>query len=57
MDPDPLITALAAAIDLPIDPQHRPAIATNLIRLLAQSKIVMSVPIPPETEPAPIFRP
>ncbi len=56
-DPDHILTALAAAIALPIDPAHLAGVATNVRRLLAQAEIVMSVALPPETEPAPIFRP
>jgi hypothetical protein len=56
-DLDQLITGLAAGITLPINSAHREGVATNLRRLLAQAEIVMAVPLPPGTEPAPIFRP
>jgi hypothetical protein len=56
-DLDRLITGLAAATGLPLDPAHRPGVAANVARLLAQADIVMAVPLPPDTEPAPIFRP
>jgi hypothetical protein len=52
-----LVTALAAAIGLPLNPAHREGVALNLARLLTQGDIVLSVPLPPDTEPAPIFRP
>jgi hypothetical protein len=56
-DLDHLITGLAAATGLPLDPAHRAGVAANFARLLAQANIVMAVPLPPGTEPAPIFRP
>jgi hypothetical protein len=56
-DLDHLITSLAASMALPLDPAHRAGVAANLRRLLAQAELVMSVPLPPGTEPAPIFRP
>jgi len=55
-DLDRLVTGLAAAIGLPIDPAHRPGVVANFGRLLAQGDIVMGVDVLPETEPAPIFR-
>jgi hypothetical protein len=54
---DHLITGLAAATTLPLDSAHRPGVAANLRRLLAQAAIVMDAALPPDTEPAPIFRP
>jgi len=57
MSDDDLVTTLAAAIALPLDPAHREGVALNFGRLLAQAEIVMGVALPPETEPAPIFRP
>jgi hypothetical protein len=54
---DRLITGLAALVALPLDPAHREAVSTNFRQLLAQAEIVMRVVLPPETEPAPIFRP
>jgi len=56
-DLDPLITSLTAAMALPLDPAHRTGVTANLRRLLDQADIVMAAPVPPETEPAPIFRP
>jgi hypothetical protein len=56
-DLDHLITSLSTAVGLPIDPAHRSGVADNLGRLLAQAELVMSVPLPPGMEPAPIFRP
>jgi hypothetical protein len=56
-DLDHLINGLSAVVAVPLDPAHRPGVAANLSRLLAQADIVMSVPVPPDTEPAPIFRP
>jgi hypothetical protein len=56
-DLDLLITGLAAAIGLALDPAHRGGVAVNFGRLLAQADIVMAVPLPLDTEPAPVFRP
>ncbi len=54
---DRLVTGLAMAMALPLDPAHREGVCTNFRRFLDQADIVMSIAIPPETEPAPIFRP
>jgi hypothetical protein len=56
-DLDFLTTGLAAAIGLALDPAHRVGVAANFGRLLAQADIVMAVPLPLDTEPAPVFRP
>jgi hypothetical protein len=50
------VDAAAAAIDLPIAPEHRPGVILNLERLAAMAQLVMAFPLANETAPAPIFR-
>jgi hypothetical protein len=49
--------AAAAALALPIAPEHRPGVVANLERLAAMAALVMEFPLPDETEAAPVFRP
>ena len=57
--PDPIIAALvdaqAAAIGLPLDPEHRPGTIRNLEIIARMAQAVMSQPLPAQTEPAPVF--
>ncbi len=53
----PEIDHLALAVDLVIDPRHKHGVALNMERLLEQARLVMEVPLPNETEPAPVFVP
>ncbi len=56
-DPEGVVAALAQAAGLPIASGHVRGVAENLQRLMAQARIVMEVELPPEMEPAAIFRP
>jgi hypothetical protein len=47
----------AAALALPIAPEHRPGVLANLERLAALAALVMEFPLRDETEAAPVFRP
>lgn len=51
------VEALASVVDLNIPPQYLTGVAENLDRLLVQAKLVMEFELPPDAEPAPVFRP
>lgn len=53
----PLLDGLAAAVDLRLDPRHRPGVAEALERMLALGAIVAGAGTPDDTEPAPVFEP
>jgi hypothetical protein len=58
MTPDPLndfIDAAARALDLPIEPEWKPAIRANLEVTLRLAALVASFDLPDESEPAPVF--
>jgi len=50
------IDAAAAAIGLPIAPEHRAGVVLNLARLESMARLVMDFPLPEEVNPAPVFR-
>lgn len=49
--------AAAAALDLPLDPAHRPGVIAALEGLHAMSRLVLAVELPAELDPAPVYRP
>jgi hypothetical protein len=51
------IAAAAAAIDLPIAPEHMPGVLENFERLAGIAAQVDAFPLAPENEPAPVWRP
>lgn len=53
---EPTVVILAALIELEIPSQFAAGVAENLERLLQQAKLVMDLPVPLDTEPAPVFR-
>ncbi|MGX7744192.1 DUF4089 domain-containing protein [Rhodopseudomonas parapalustris] len=53
---DSYIDAVAAALDLPIDPAWKPAVRANLEVSLKLGRLVDEFPLPDETEPASVFR-
>jgi hypothetical protein len=53
---DPLITASAQALDLPVDPAWHPAIRFNLDVTFRLAALVDDFPLPDDAEPAPVFR-
>jgi len=56
--PDPLddlIDSAARVLDLPIDPDWRPAVKTNLAVTLRLGQEVAAFKLPDEAEPAPVF--
>ena len=54
---DGLIDGAAAVLGLAIDPAHRPGVAANLALLSRHAAVALAVALPPEAEPAPLFRP
>lgn len=44
-------------INLPINPEHRPAVVVNFQRIAAIAQLVTEFPLPPEIEAAPVFQP
>lgn len=50
-----LVDAEAAAIGLLLSPEHRPGTVQNLELIATMAKLVMSFPLPPQIEPAPVF--
>jgi hypothetical protein len=56
--PDPLndfIDAAARALDLPVEPEWKPAIRANLEVTLRLAALVDGFDLPDEAEPAPVF--
>ncbi len=51
------VDAMSRLIGLPILPGHRAGVALNLARLMVQARLVQSVVLPEETEPASVFTP
>jgi hypothetical protein len=51
------VMRLARMAGLTIDPAHLPGVVRNLDILMAQAALLMSPPIDPIVEPAPVFRP
>lgn len=51
------VMRLARMAGLTIDPAHLPGVVRNLDILMAQAGLLMSPPIEPLVEPAPVFRP
>jgi hypothetical protein len=51
------IEALSQLTDLPIPSQYREGVAVQLTALLVQAELVLSLPLAPEVEPAPVFTP
>lgn len=51
------VDAMSRLIGLPILPEYRSGVALNLARLMAQARLVQSVALPEETEPASVFTP
>ncbi len=51
------VDAMSRLVGLPILPEHRAGVALNLARLMVQARLVQSVVLPEETEPASVFTP
>ncbi len=51
------VAAAAAAVDLPISAQHLAGVTGNLQRIAELAAPVLAVPLSPEDEAAPVWRP
>jgi hypothetical protein len=54
-DPDAYARAAAAAMGLPLLPEHRPGVAANLALAARLAALVEAVPLDPAEEAAPVF--
>ena len=52
---DDLIDAAARALDLPVEPEWKPAVKANLAVTLRHGQAVAEFKLPDEAEPAPVF--
>ncbi len=53
---DDFITAAAATLELPLEPDWREAVKANLAVTLKHAALVAEFPLPDEAEPAPIYK-
>jgi hypothetical protein len=53
---DDVITAAAAALALPLEPEWRAAVKANLEVTLTHARTVAEFPLPDAAEPAPVFK-
>lgn len=51
------VNAAAAALDLPVDPAHRPGVIANLRLAARMAALVEAKALTVHQEPAPVFRP
>lgn len=56
-DAEAFLDATAAAMNLQIAPEWRPAVLDNLLRSRQIAQAVLSFPLPDEIEPASVFKP
>ena len=56
-DAEAYLDAAAAALGLPIAPEHRPGVLANLERIAGMARLLAEFPLPAEIEPAPVYRP
>ena len=52
---DDLIDAAARVLDLPVEPDWKPAVKSNLAVTLRHGQHVAEFKLPDDTEPAPVF--
>ena len=57
LDAAAYVDAAAAALDIPIEPEHRAAVIENFSRAGAAAALLFGLPLPDDIEPAPVFRP
>jgi hypothetical protein len=55
-DADAYVDAASRALNLPLDPAHRPGVVANMQRIAHFAAIVMEPPLDEGYEPAPVFR-
>jgi 1-carboxybiuret hydrolase subunit AtzG-like len=53
---DAFIDAAVQALQLPLEPEWKPAVKTNLDVTLKHAAAVAELPLPDDAEPAPVFR-
>ncbi len=53
---DALIDAAAAALDIPMRPEWRPAVRLHLTLSLGHARMVLEADVPDALDPAPVFR-
>jgi hypothetical protein len=53
---DEFIDAAARALELPLEPDWKPAVAANLRVTLEHAAAVEAFPLPDDAEPAPVFK-
>ncbi len=51
------VDAAAAALDLPLHPEHRPGVLRYFALAAELAELVMAAPLGPLDEPAPVFVP
>ncbi len=57
-DPEQALAESAAVfLDLPLDPAHLPGVRANLALLRSHAARLDALDLPPELDPAPVFRP
>ena len=56
-DPAMLVDQMAALLGLPLQPDHRPGVIENFVRIRAIAQLVTEFPLPEEIEIAPVFEP
>ncbi len=56
-DLETLVDLLAAALQIPLDPEHRPGVIANFQRSAEIAQLVMEFPLPEVIEAAPVFEP
>jgi hypothetical protein len=52
---DTLIGAASEALELPVEPEWKPAVKANLAVTLRLAQLVVEFELPDEAEPAPVF--
>ncbi|HEY1315397.1 MAG TPA: DUF4089 domain-containing protein [Steroidobacteraceae bacterium] len=53
---DEFIAAAARALEIPLDPEWKPAVKSNLDVTLKHAAVVAEFEMPDDAEPAPIFK-
>ena len=53
---DEFIAAAARALEIPLDPEWKPAVKSNLDVTLKHAAVVAEFDLPDDAEPAPIFK-
>jgi hypothetical protein len=57
LDASVFVDQMAAIVDLPLQPEHRPGVIANFERIHTIAQLVMEFPLPEEIEVAPVFEP